>query len=193
MSTLPTMAKTCRYTRPPSRTSEGVVARRWAKRHTAYGFGRMGVFWPAASHHFPSRRTSTYIAISEKTVASSIGIGWPSAPNATRRTWAIATSGVGANTITAAISMRAVVGPDAQHRIRITVVDADLPLGHVGIERVSHVSSLRANYDKGISAPALIGSPCTSSASGEVPGGTSKAIATLARSPGFSSARPPLT
>src|SRR4029077_18291320 len=43
-----------------------------------------------------------------------------------------------------AISMRAVVGPDAQHRIRITVVDADLPLGHVGIERVSHISSLRA-------------------------------------------------
>src|SRR3981189_3322812 len=41
-----------------------------------------------------------------------------------------------------AISMRAVVGPDAQHRMRITVIDADLPLGHIGIERVSHASSV---------------------------------------------------
>jgi hypothetical protein len=60
----------------------------------------MGVFWPAASHHFPSRRTRTYIAISENTVVSSIGMGWPSVFNVTRRTWANATSGAGAITFT---------------------------------------------------------------------------------------------
>lgn len=44
-----------------------IVAQRRAKRHPSgrYGFARMGVFWPAASHHVPTRRTSTYIAISE--------------------------------------------------------------------------------------------------------------------------------
>ena len=28
--------------------------------------GRMNVFWLAASHHFPSRRTSTYRAVSDE-------------------------------------------------------------------------------------------------------------------------------
>ena len=58
--------RNCRYARMPWRTSLKLSLTGGQKRHPSghYGFARMGVFWPAASHHFPSRRTSTYIAIS---------------------------------------------------------------------------------------------------------------------------------
>ena len=37
-----------------------------------FGLARTGVFWSTASHHMPSRRTGTYIAISENADAKSI-------------------------------------------------------------------------------------------------------------------------
>jgi hypothetical protein len=35
----------------------------------------MGVIWPTASHYFPTRYTSTAIAVCENAVGSPIGIG----------------------------------------------------------------------------------------------------------------------
>ena len=64
------------------------------------GFGRTIVFWPAASHHCPSRCTRTYSAISENADVSSAGSCWPCASSDTRRTWATATPGAGAATLT---------------------------------------------------------------------------------------------
>ena len=66
------------------------------------------------------------------------------------------------------------------------------PRPPAGCPAVCRSDTSACNYDKGTSTPALVGSPCTSSDSGVVPGGTSKAIATSAVSPGFSSAWPPL-
>jgi hypothetical protein len=65
-----------------------------------HGFGGMGVFWPAASHHFPSRRASTHIAIAEN--ASRVADRNRFAVGVQRDPWHVGdhTSGVGAITCT---------------------------------------------------------------------------------------------
>ena len=57
-------------------------------RNKTYKRFSVGVFYPAASHHFPPRWTSTYMAISENCLSLL-------ADRSSRRTCAIATPGSG--------------------------------------------------------------------------------------------------